>query len=152
MKLIYAPTFLFLYSDDQSAGLRSVDVLDRMTKRVESHQALDIDDAESVLRFLHSLADMAAHDQERMLVEAIEDALHRNQGAEFACFARQLIDLVRNEACREDLFLFDIADRSLSEEQAENTTAQSHAFIIDEAFIPKLQSLEEKYMKRHVTL
>jgi hemerythrin-like domain-containing protein len=156
MKLIYTPTFVLLYSEDQSVTLRSVDVLDQMTRRIENHEALEPDDIETVLRFLHAFVDdddpaqenPFAHDRERLLVAAIERALHRNQEMEFVDFAHQLIDLMSVDAGRDDSGLFEAAEQSLSDRQDENVVVQSHEFAFDASSMDELQSLESKYVYR----
>jgi hemerythrin-like domain-containing protein len=154
MKLICTPTFVLLYSNDQCVELRSVDVLDQMAKLVENHQMPDAKDVETILRFLYTLADdhlqqfLFDSGRERSLVEAIENSFQRRQDPEFAGLARQLIELMRDEARAEDTKLFEVAEGLLSKAQNENVVAESHASRIDDTRLSDLRSLEGKYLKK----
>src|SRR6516164_4550030 len=98
-----------LLIQDHKTILRALDILDQMADRVENHKVVEHDDVETILRFLRTFADeyhqgkeesalfpelrrtltgydpalrqmLFEHDQERSLVEAIEDALFTKKG------------------------------------------------------------------------
>jgi hemerythrin-like domain-containing protein len=166
-----------LLSQEHKIILRALDVLGEMAKRVEKHQALEHDDVESLLRFLRSFADdyhqgkeesalfpelrrvltgprgpveqmLFEHDQERSLVEGIEDALFTKKGPEFIHFARRLMDLLRDHIRKEDHILFEIVERSLSPEQDESVATEFEKFNFDPASMSEFRNLEWKYMRK----
>src|SRR5262249_10369029 len=88
------------------------------------------------------------HDQERSLVEGLEDALHTKKGAEFVEYANRLTSLLRTHIQKEDYILFEIVDRSISREQDDRVTAAMNEFQIDDEFLINLRRLEWKYLRR----
>jgi len=166
-----------LLIQDHKAILRALDVLGQMANRVEEHQVLEHDDVENILRFLRSFADeyhqgkeesalfpelrrtqsaqepalrqmLFEHDQERSLVEAIEEALFTRKGPEFVHFAHRFIDLIRSHVRKEDNILFEIVERSLTPEQDEKVVAACEKFEISPIFMAELRELEWKYMRK----
>lgn len=157
--------------------LRALDVLSDMAERVEYDQPVTADDIETLLRFLRTFADdhhqlkeesalfpelmrssaanrsdlrqmIFEHDQERSLVEGIENALRTKQGAEFVLFANRLTGLIRNHIDKEDSLLFEIADGALSSEQDDRVTAALGKFEVDSACLEDLRMLEWTYLRR----
>ena len=167
-----------LLIEDHKIILRALDVLEQMAKRVENHQVLEHDDIETVLRFLRSFADdyhqgkeesalfpevrrvlapegpvrqmLFEHDQERSLVDGIEDALFTKKGFEFVQFSNRLIDLMRDHVRKENDILFGIIELLLSPEQDESVVAQFESFTVDAASVQDLRGLEAKYLSRKV--
>ena len=168
-----------LLIQDHKIILRCLDVLDHIAARVERGEQAAGGDAETVLRFLRKFADdhhqtkeesalfpelmrtssaqagplrqmLFEHDQERSLVDALEDALYTKKGVEFVHFANRLIALLRNHVTKEENILFDIVERSLSPAQDEKVTAEFGKFQIDLGFISELRRLEWKYLRRRV--
>lgn len=166
-----------LLTQDHKFILRALYVLEEMANRVENHQELEPDDVETILRFLRKFADeyhqgmeesalfpelrrvlpapggpvrhmLYEHDQERSLVEGIEDALFTKKGPEFVHFANRLISMLRDHIRKEDDILFDMVDRFLSPEQDETVIAQFNRFHIDPVYIRELHVLEGKYMSK----
>jgi hemerythrin-like domain-containing protein len=88
------------------------------------------------------------HDQERSLVEGLEDSLYAKKGPDFAHFASRLIDLIRNHIYKEDNILFDIVDGSLSPEQDDRVVAEFNKFQINRSFLADLRRLEWKYLRK----
>jgi len=88
------------------------------------------------------------HDQERSLVEGIEDALFTKKGPEFVHFARRLMDLLRDHIRKEDHILFEIVERSLSPEQDESVAQEFKKFDFDPASMSEFRNLEWKYMRK----
>jgi hemerythrin-like domain-containing protein len=166
-----------LLLQDHKVILRALDVLQQMAKRVEKHQPLEHDDVEAFLRFLRSFGDdyhqckeesalfpelrrvlrspegpvermLFEHDQERSLVEAVEDALFTKNGPEFVHFAHRLIDMLRDHIRKEDHILFQMIERSLSSEQDEKIVSEFEKFIFDPASMSEFRKLEWKYMRK----
>src|SRR5262245_10418683 len=137
-----------LLIQDHQVILRALDVLDEMAVRTERKEQIEARDVEAILRFLRGFADnhhqgkeefalfpelgrvlgekdepvrqmIFEHDQERSLVEGIEDALYTQKGANFVEFVRHLTSLIRNHIQKEDNMLFKIAEGALSAEQHE---------------------------------
>jgi len=162
--------------EDHKVILRALDVLEEMSQRVESHQPLEHDDVEMILRFLHSFADdyhqgkeesalfpalrrfptppegpvrqiLFEHDQERSLVDGIEDSLFTKKGKEFVHFAHRLIALMRDHLRKEDVILFEAVGKMFSSEQDETVTAELGKFEVNPILLSELQSLEKKYIK-----
>lgn len=156
--------------------LRALDILDNMAERTKKDQAVASLDVETLLRFLRTFADdhhqvkeesalfpellrtsvanndrlrqmSFEHDQERSLVEGLEDALHTKKGSDFVHFASWLATLLRTHIHKEDNLLFEIARRSLSAEQDEHITAELTKFQVDRQVLADLEDLEEKYLR-----
>lgn len=162
---------------DHKLMLRALDVLEQMAKRVERHEALEHDDVDAVLRFLRVFGDdfhqsreesglfpellrkahgqeaplrqmLFEHEQERSLVEGLEDSLYTKNGKEFAHFAHRLIELLRNHVRKEDNILFGITERMLTKEQDEQVVAQFEKFALAPGILRDLQELEWKYLRK----
>jgi hemerythrin-like domain-containing protein len=166
-----------LLIEDHKIILRALDVLEEMAKRVENHQALEHDDVEIILRFLRVFADdyhqgkeesalfpevrrvlapegpvrqmLFEHDQERSLVDGIEDALFTQRGFEFVQLAHRLISMMRDHVRKENDILFGIVERLLSQEQDENVVAQFEKFTVEEVSLKELRGLEARYLNRN---
>jgi hemerythrin-like domain-containing protein len=156
--------------------LRALDVLDQMATQTENNQFVDPNDVETLLRFLRSFADdhhqmkeesalfpvlmttslandsrlrqmTFEHDQERSLVEGLEDALRTKKGSDFVLFAKWLALLIRTHIHKEDNILFELAQRSLSEQQDEKITAELNRFQVDPGIVAALDCLEVMYLR-----
>jgi len=88
------------------------------------------------------------HNQERSLVEGLEEALHTKKGGDFVYFADRLTSLLRNHIRKEDKILFDIVERTLSADQDEKVTAEFAKFEFNPAPLADLRRLEWKYLRR----
>jgi hemerythrin-like domain-containing protein len=166
-----------LLTRDHTIIVRALDVLDQMAVLVANNQTVDPQDVEALLRFLRTFADnhhqtkeesalfpelmrttagsqkplqqmIFEHDQERSLVEGLEDALYTKKGKEFVHFANRLSSLIRAHVDKEDNLLFEIVNRSLSSEQDERITAELNKFRIDLGVLADLRRLEWTYLKR----
>ena len=166
-----------LLIQDHKIILRALDVLNHMADRVSHDQPVETQDVETVLRILRTFADnhhqtkeesalfpellrtsaanngplrqmIFEHDQERSLVEGIEDALYTRKGIEFVEYADRLTSLLRTHIRKEDTILFDIAERCLSAEQDNKVTAELDQFHIDMGFLADLRRLEWTYLRR----
>src|SRR5262245_54328313 len=166
-----------LLIQDHNTILRALDVLDEMAKRVERQETGEREDVESLLRFLRLFADdhhqakeecalfpelrraahpeegamrhmLFEHDQERSLVEGLEDALFTRNRDEFVLFANRFGALIRNHIDKEDHILFEIVDRILSAEQDDLVVAEFGKFQISPELIADLRRLESKYLRK----
>jgi len=166
-----------LLIQDHRIILRALEVLDQMAVCVGNDETLDKEDVESILGFLRGFADnhhqtkeesalfpqlmrtaaakdgplrqmIFEHDQERSLVEGLEEALHTRKGEEFVHFAKRLSSLLRGHIDKEDNALFKLAELHLSSEQDECITKELNQFRVDPAFLADLRRLEWDYLGR----
>ena len=166
-----------LLTKEHKVILRALDILDHMAARIAENQPVPVADVETILRFLRAFADnqhqakeesalfpellrtsaanepplrqmVFEHDQERSLVEGLEDSLRTKQGKEFVHFANRLTGLIRTHIHKEDHILFPIAERCLSPEQDERVTAELNKFEVDAPFLADLRRLEWTYLRR----
>jgi hemerythrin-like domain-containing protein len=157
--------------------LRALDVLDAMASRIHLDQPVAAEDVDTILHFLRTFADnnhqtkeesalfpellrtsvanqpalrhmVYEHDQERSLVEGLEDALLTKRGAEFVLFANRLTALIRTHIMKEDKILFAVAERSLSAEQDRCISDELNRFPADEKCLADLHRLEWGYLRR----
>jgi hemerythrin-like domain-containing protein len=166
-----------LLMQDHKIILRALDVVDHMAERVANDQPVPAEDVETILRFLRAFADenhqtkeesalfpellrtsaantaplrhmIFEHDQERSLVEGLEEAMRTKQGVEFVQFAGRLTSLIRTHIHKEDYILFDVADRSLTTEQDERVTAELNRYQMKSGWLDELRRLEWTYLRR----
>ena len=164
-----------LLIQDHKVILRALDVLDHMADRIQNDQPVEVEDVQTLLRFLRAFADnhhqvkeesalfpemrqtsaaneaplrqmMFEHDQERSLVEGLEDALFTKRGMEFVQFVRRLTPLVRTHIHKEETILFPIADHSFSAEQDARATIELNRFKIESGYLTDLRRLEWAYL------
>src|SRR5262245_18740956 len=163
---------------DHKIILRSLDVLQCMAEGDRSERN-DANDVEILLRFLRAFADdyhhikeesvifpelmrtseaqagplrhlLFEHDQERSLVEGLEDALRCKKSVEFVLFANRLMSRIRNHIEKEDGILFPIIEALISKEQDENIRAEFEKFQPAPGLLADLRLLESKYLTRDV--
>jgi len=166
-----------LLIQDHKVILRCLLVLEQMAACVDQGEQLLQEDVGLLVRFLRAFADehhqmkeecalfpelrhassaqdrplhqmLFEHDQERSLVEGLEDSMCTKKGIEFAHFANRLTALIRNHIYKEDNILFDIVERSLSPEQDERVVAEFNKFQINPSFLADLRRLEWKYLRK----
>jgi hemerythrin-like domain-containing protein len=87
------------------------------------------------------------HDQERSMVEGLEDALRTKKGPDFVHFATCLVLMLRDHIHKEDTILFKVARWSLSAEQDEQITSELNKFRVDQNVFAGLDRLEKTYLK-----
>lgn len=162
---------------DHKVILRALDVLDHMAGRVQNGKPVESEDVQKLLRFLRAFADsyhqskeecalfpelmrtsaanqgplrqmIFEHDQERSLVEGLEDALYTKHGMDFVYFANRLTELIRTHIFKEDTALFEIARICLSAEQDQRVTEELNRFKTDLSLLDDLRSLEWRYVRR----
>ena len=165
-----------LLMQDHKIILRSLNVLQCMAEGKNGEQT-DLNDAEILLRFLRAFGDehhhikeesvlfpelmrtsqaqgdplrhlLFEHDQERSLVEGLEDALRTKKGTEFVLFANRLSARIRNHIQKEDGILFPIVDVLISSELDKKASAEFEKFQLDPGLLADLHRLEWKYLRR----
>jgi hemerythrin-like domain-containing protein len=166
-----------LLMQDHKIIVRALEILQEMATRVEAGRTVDAKDIETIVGFLRAFEDnyhqtkeesalfpelmrttvgnesrlrhmIFEHDQERSLVQGLEDALHTQKGKDFVHFANSLVELIRTHIQKEDDILFPIADEALSKEQDESITSLFDKFEIDAGYFTDLRRLEWTYLKR----
>ena len=158
---------------------RALAVLEEMANRVNAGQEVAPEHVESILRFLKIFADdhhqakeesalfpelmrapcaqehafrqmLFEHDQERSLVEALEDALYTKHRDEFVFFANRFVTLIRNHIHKEDDILFQHVDRCLSPEQDTRVVAEFERYQLKPEVMADLQRLESIYTGKEI--
>jgi hemerythrin-like domain-containing protein len=166
-----------LLTQDHKVILRALDVLQHMARRVEEGKTVEQEDVEAILRFLRVFADdhhqvkeesalfpelrrtlrtqdralqqmLFEHDQERSLVEALEDALYTRKQTEFVHFADRFVALIQNHIRKEDTILFDVVDQLLSPEQDDKVVSAMKEFVTKPEWFADLRRLERKYIRK----
>ena len=172
-----------LLMQDHKIILRSLDVLEEMAAKVGNRVYLDPKDVEAMLHFLRVFDDehhqtkeetalfpqlmqsapaeerslrqmLFEHDQERSLVEGLEDALRTANDADFIGYAHRLSAILRNHIYKEDNILFDIVEKCLSKQQDEKVAREFEDFDRDfgiqkrRELIDSLRRLEWKYIRK----
>jgi hemerythrin-like domain-containing protein len=155
--------------------LRAVYVLEAMADRAKNRQMPAEIDVDRLLLFFRRFADahhqakeecvlfpalrrkpdtpaegalhrmMFEHEQERSLIEGLEDALRTRKDSDFSYYGRRLADILGNHIYKEDRILFALVERSI--------TTDDDAVLADEmaAFDRDLQSGSHEEMHRLVT-
>jgi hemerythrin-like domain-containing protein len=168
---------------DHKIILRSLDILEEMAAKIRNGELFDPKDVEAMLHFLRAFDDgyhqtkeetalfpqlmqsapaeersfrqmLFEHDQERSLVEGLEEALRTGKGMDFIRYAQRLSAILRNHICKEENILFDIVEKFLSKEQDEKIADEFEQF--DRCFgvekrrevLDSLRKLEWKYLKK----
>jgi hemerythrin-like domain-containing protein len=90
------------------------------------------------------------HNQERSLVEGLEDALHTGKSSDFVLFANRLTDRVRNHIEKEDGILFPILEVLISNSLDEKVRTQFEKCQLDPGLLDDLRRLESKYLRNTV--
>ena len=162
--------------------LRALNVIEQMAVNVEHGRMPDDRDLEDVLQFLRLFADehhqvkeeavlfpaMSAatraiphgalrqmlyeHDQERSLVEGLEDALRTDKPKDFSYYAHRLNHILRTHIYKEDHVLFQMADECFSPEEDEQCACELAEFEKERkgkllnGVLERLSGLEWKYL------
>jgi hemerythrin-like domain-containing protein len=166
-----------LLIQDHNVIRRALEVLQAMAARTENGEAVEAEDVQKLLRFLRTFADdyhqtkeesalfpelvrasalnyeplrhmIFEHDQERSLVEGLEDALCTKKGSEFVYFANRLMQLLSTHIQNEEDVMFQMADHSLSDEQDEHIVSQFGKFKVQPGVVADLQHLEWTYLRK----
>ena len=172
-----------LLMKDHKAILRSLNVLEEIAAKVGNGERVNPEDVESILQFLRIFEDeyhqtkeesalfpelmscaqsehrnlrqmLFEHDQERSLVDGLEEALRTEKGMDFVRYTHRLSSILRSHIYKEDNILFNIIETSLSKEQDEKIAAEFEEF--DQSLGPEkerrlfdsLRQLEWKYLRK----
>lgn len=169
---------------DHKYILRALNILERMAEETSMDGILPEQDVEDLLRFLtlfvnrhHQDKEEAVlfpailqdandprhsqirqmvleHNQERSLVEGLEDALRTKDAADFVALSKRLILVLRSHIYKEDHILFELADQVMTHAKDEQVERYCEAFEKDwkdrvfPALSHKLNELEWKYLRR----
>ena len=161
--------------------LRSLDVICEMADRVAKGEDVDDRDVDCILQFLQAFGDdhhqekeesilfpallkashaeehaclcqiTFEHNQQRSLLEGIEDALRSRKGKDFVYYARRLAELVREHIKSEDDEVFKRADAILSAEEDDRIARELSAYDTPHRadrlreLLKRLVALETKY-------
>jgi hemerythrin-like domain-containing protein len=147
-----------LLMDEHQYILRALDVISEMAARVEKGESLDDCDADTIIQFLQAFGDdhhqekeesilfpallkashaeeheclceiTFEHNQQRSLLEGLEDALRSRHGTDFVYYARRLAELVRMHIQDEESEMFRRADAILSAEEDERIACEMAAY------------------------
>jgi hemerythrin-like domain-containing protein len=172
-----------LLEKDHRVILRAVDVLEQMADEVKKGHSVDPRDIEAIVRFLREFEDehhqtkeesalfpilletagsqqarlgkmLFEHDQERSLVEGLEEALKTRHGQDFVHFADRLITLLRSHIYKEEFELFALVEMTLSDEQDGVVLSEFSRFdeelesAAGHELMKTLRTLEGKYSRR----
>jgi hemerythrin-like domain-containing protein len=168
--------------DEHKLILRALNIIEQMAVNVEHGKQPDGQDVEDILRFLRLFADdhhqvkeeavlfpamlkggdpnslarlqwmTFEHNQERSLVEGLEDSLRTNKGENFVYFAERLNHILRTHIHKEDHILFELADDALSTEEDERVANELVKFDLgfDEKvlkpLLERICAMERKYL------
>ena len=165
-------------TQDHKIILRSLNVLQSMTEG-ENSERINASDVEILLRFLRAFADeyhhikeesvlfpeimrtseaqsgplrhlLFEHDQERSLLEGLEDALRCKKNTEFILFANRLRSRIRSHIEKEEGILFPVIEALISKGQDESVRAEFEKFQPAPSLLADLRLLESKYLRRDV--
>jgi hemerythrin-like domain-containing protein len=161
--------------------LRSLDVICEMADRVANGESVDDRDVDCILQFLQVFGDdhhqekeeailfpallkashaeehaclcqiTFEHNQQRSLLEGIEDAMRSRKGADFVYYAKRLAELVRAHIQSEDDDVFKRADAILSAEEDDRIARELASYDSPHraerlrALLKSLAELEIKY-------
>ena len=163
---------------DHEVITRCLDVLQSLVERTNGER-IDQDDAMTLLRFLRTFVDeyhhlkeesvlfpevmrtaeaeagplrhlLFEHNQERSLVEGLEDALHTGKSSDFILFANRLTHRVRNHIQKEDGVLFPILDILISSPLDEKVCLEFEKIQLDPGSLADLRRLEAKYLSKTI--
>ena len=163
--------------------LRIADVLHSMSEQASEQSEYNPQDVEAIVRLLREFGDglhqakeedalfpmfvkvcsttewasvrhmLFEHQQDRALMNGMQDAISRSNAVQFAEYASRLATVLRNHIFKEDNILFDTIGSHLSPEDHERILAEFEA--LDQAFAPQkaelldhLRRLEWKYLRK----
>ena len=91
------------------------------------------------------------HNQERSLVEGLEDALRTGKSSDFVLVANRLMDRVRNHVQKEDGILFPVLEVLLPNQIDEKVGNEFEKFQLNPGLLDNLRRLERKYLRKTVS-
>jgi hemerythrin-like domain-containing protein len=164
--------------------LRSVEVLRTMARHATDTQQLNKQDVHGLLEVIRLYADdlhqgkeegalfpvftakcdprevdairhmLFEHEEDRALMEGIEDAVQRSHADDFADNALRLVEILRTHIYKEDNILFEMIDQQLSDEDDARILTEFEAFDREfdkrgsDRIRHRLRMLEWKYLSR----
>jgi hemerythrin-like domain-containing protein len=170
--------------NDHKYILRALNVLDQMSEQAAQGAPVDNRDVEDLLRFLELFADrhhqskeesvlfpaivgdghhdeypkvcqmVFEHNQERSLVEGLQESLQTRKTKDFVFFANRLVHILRTHIYKEDHILFELANSILTKEQDEALLREFEDFerlwrkTVFDGLVHRLNNLEWKYLCR----
>jgi hemerythrin-like domain-containing protein len=162
--------------------LQVADVLDSMAEKANETSQYSQPDAEVMLKILRTFGDdchqakeegalfpafsaacnpsqyaavqhmLFEHDQDRSLIEGMEDAVRRSNAPQFSEYAHRLAHILRTHIYKEDNILFQIIDSTLTKEADDRVVAEFEAFEEDfelhrkNELMRQLRTLEWRYL------
>jgi hemerythrin-like domain-containing protein len=93
------------------------------------------------------------HEQDRSLIEGMEDAVHRSNAAQFAEYAQRLATILRNHIYKEDNILFERINGALSQSDDAQVVRDFERFDrefrkSEQEIMHRLRVLEWKYLRK----
>jgi hemerythrin-like domain-containing protein len=167
--------------------LRIADVLDGMARRAEDACEYNQPDVENILKVLRIFGDdyhqakeeaalfpafasvcdasqgsairhmLLEHQHDRSLIEGMEDAVSRSDVPQFAEYARQLANLLRNHIYKEDNILFENIDAVLTAEADALVVTEFEAIDRDfqirqgDQLLQRLRGMEWRYLRKEMS-
>jgi hemerythrin-like domain-containing protein len=163
--------------------LRIADVLDSMSTRASKDGTYNREDVEAILHILRVFGDdyhqakeegalfpvfatvcdrseyaairhmLFEHEQDRSLIEGMEDAVQRSNEAQFAEYAQRLGTILRNHIYKEDNILFEKINEALSKDDDARVILDFQRFDRDfdkhqQEMTHGLRVLEWKYLRK----
>jgi hemerythrin-like domain-containing protein len=163
--------------------LRMADVLDSMSTRASNEGTYNQEDVEAILHILRVFGDnchqakeegalfpvfaalcnpseyaavrhmLFEHEQDRSLIEGMEDAVNRSNAAQFAEYAQRLATILRNHIYKEDTILFEEIDGALSKDDDARVILDFERFDREfqkdqQEMMHRIRVLEWKYMRK----
>jgi hemerythrin-like domain-containing protein len=171
-------------TNDHKRLLRVANVLDSMSGEAEDKAQFNSKDVEAMLRILRLFADdylqakeegalfpvfssvcdvsqfaairqmLFEHDQDRSLIDGIEDAYRLSNPYQFAEYASRLAAFVRNHVYKEETLVFDTIGRNLSDADDARVVAEFADYdrefqsVHEEELMHRLRVLEWKYLRK----
>jgi hemerythrin-like domain-containing protein len=94
------------------------------------------------------------HNQDRSLMEGIEDAVRNSDAGTFAQYTNRLVEILRTHIYKEDSILFELVNKTLTAEDDNKVVAGFENYDRDfqqrghDELLRRLQGLEWKYLGR----
>jgi hemerythrin-like domain-containing protein len=163
--------------------LRAVYVLQAMSDQAKENKMPEESDVDRLLHFFHRFADshhqgkeeavlfpalrdkdrskaggplhqmMFEHEQERSLVNGLEDALRTRKHADFAYYGSRLAQILCNHIYKEDNILFDLVEKSITKDMDTKLVIEMASFDRDlrnggmyQSMVEIVNDLEWKYL------
>lgn len=168
-------------SEDHRVIHRAVEVLKEMAARAERERDIRPDDVKDLLEFFRCFADdlhqmkeesvlfpvllktterkqtgpvhamVFEHDQERSLVEGLEDALYTTNLPDFVYYAKRMAEILTNHMHKEEHLLFELVEKTLTDEEDRSVSegfrkCDEEKEIVLQNHFARLRELEWRYL------